>query len=173
MLKYKIPFDKSIYIEQTILTLPYVYFKEQKKIKESAILAISFFLLGLVILLGGSDLSTLFFCIAIFVVFDLYVKHENFKTLKDAHIRNLKILLNENDIVSFGIFEFRDDCLRFSNDFYCTWIKWEDFKKYKVTKSNLLLIQKKNREDVLVIGKSEVNNTEFQKILSFVEKKMD
>lgn len=173
MLKYKIPFDEKIYIEQTILTLPYIYSVEYKKIKEASIIAILFFVVGLLILIGDSDLSTLFFCIAIFVVFDLYVKNENYKRLKDSHIRNLKQLLSENELTSFGIFEFTDDFLRFSNDFMCAFINWKDISNYKIKKNNLLIIPKKHPEETYVIGKAEVNKRDFEKILSFVKEKVN
>ncbi|MEW7292859.1 hypothetical protein [Aquimarina sp. 2304DJ70-9] len=171
-MKYQIPFDEKLYIEQTKLTFPYIFPKEYKKMKESLIISCICFILGLSILIGGSELSTLFFVIGIFAIFDLYFKNEKYTGLKNDYTRNLKSLFKENEVTTTGIFELNDHCLRYSNDYLCNWTNWEDFQKYKIVKSNLLLIQKENYGEVFVIGKSEVGEEDFQNILNFVHEKI-
>ncbi len=173
MLKYKIPFDKKLFIEQTKLTLPYVYKDEYNKVRDSGIIAISLFSIGIIILLFGSELSTLFFAVGIFVVYDIHNKYENYNRLKDGHKRALREYLEDSEFTSFAIFEFRNDCLRFSNDYLSTWIKWDDFETYKIKKSHLLLIQKDKDQEVFVISESEVNEMEFQKIKNFIKERIE
>ncbi|TYA71786.1 hypothetical protein [Seonamhaeicola marinus] len=176
MFKYKIPFNKNLYVEQTILSLPYIYHFQRKQIKETTIAIIILISLGIIILFFGSDVSILFFCVAIFLIFDLYTKSENLRSSKDQYIRMLRDYLNDSESQnissSYGIFEFCHDSLRLSDEFSCTWYYWSDFRKYKVSKSNLLLILKECPENVLVIGESEVSKIEFQKILKFIETKI-
>ena len=155
MLKYKIPFNKELFIKQTKLTLPYIYSKQYRKVKESAIFSIS-----------------IFFVISVFGFYSLYINDENYKRIKNNHIRVVKEYLDKTIITSVGFFEFRDDCLRFSNDYLCTWIYWGEFESYKIKKSNLLLIQKEIKDEVLVIAESEVNKSEFLKIINFVQSKV-
>jgi len=172
LLKYKIPFNKELFIKQTKLTLPYIYSKQYRKVKESAIFSISIISIGIIILSLGSELSTLFFVISVFGFYSLYINDENYKRIKNNHIRVVKEYLDKTIITSVGFFEFRDDCLRFSNDYLCTWIYWGEFESYKIKKSNLLLIQKEIKDEVLVIAESEVNKSEFLKIINFVQSKV-
>ncbi len=171
-MKNKIPFDKHLYIEQTRLTFPYIFHEEYKKMKESAIIACVFFIIGFSILIAGSELSTLFFIVGIYAVFDLYYKNERYVGLKNDYTRNLKKLLEENELTKMGTFELNDNCLRYSNDYLCNWTNWEDFLKFKIIKSNLVLIKKENCEETYVIGESEVGVVEFQNILNFVKEKI-
>lgn len=172
-MKYKIPFDEKLFIEQSRLTLPYVYINEYRKVRESIVIFIICFILGLAIIIGGSELGFLFFSIGIFSVYDFYWKNENYKNIKNNHIKFLREYHVDYGINSFGVFEFRHDCLRFTTDFLCSWVNWEDFKTYKVIKSNLILIQKEHYQDVFVIGESEVNEVEFKKILDFIKVKIN
>lgn len=172
MLKYKISFDKKVFIDQVKLILPYIYPKAKKKVQDASIFTISMLAIGIIILFIGSEVSTLFFAIGIFGVFDLYFKYEKFKNIKDGHIRAVKAYIEKENFHSDGSFDFRDDCVRFSNDFICTWINWNDFEKFAIKKSNLLLVPKINKEDVLVIGEKEITSDEFNKVLKFVKSKI-
>ena len=100
------------------------------------------------------------------------MQSETYTELKNSYIRSLRDFLDRNEVTTSGIFDFREDCLRLSNDYLCTWIYWEDFYKYKIVKSNLLLFPKEISQKILVIGKSEVGKKDFQNILDFVKEKI-
>ena len=140
--------------------------------KESFILTISLMLVGTLILLTGSELSTLFFVIGIFTTFNLYFRYENYTGMKNDHMRNTRDFLKDFELEYYGVFEFRDDCIRYIGESYCKWVNWIDFKEYKIKDSNLILIQKNFQEQVLVIGESEIGKTEFQKVIRFVDSKI-
>lgn len=172
-MKYTIPFDKRLYIKQTKLTLPYIYSNERKEIKNLTIFNVLIFAIGIIILFFGSELSTLFFIVGIFGIFNLYSKQENYKRLKDTYIRNTKENIENSEVISSGTFEFKKDCLRFSTDYVCSWVNWKDLKEYKIKESNLLLIHRKIDNEVYIIGESEVTKPEFQEILKFVKGKVN
>ncbi|WP_158974977.1 hypothetical protein [Cellulophaga sp. L1A9] len=136
--------------------MPYIYSIEYKKIKNTAIFTLSFLSAGIIILHFGSELNTLFFTVGIFRIFIL-----NKKIIKNRHIRATRELTENGEIISFGIFKLANNCLRFSNDYSCTWLFWKDFKKYKVKNANLLLVPKLFKEDIFVISESEVDKNDF------------
>ena len=173
MLKYIIPFDEKLFVEQTILTLPYLYPDEVKKIKHSKFFTLLMFGIGGVILMTGSELSTLFFAIGIFGIFDLYWRQERYRNLKDDHIRVIRSFAQSENGITNGIFEFNDICVRFSNDFLCTWINWDDFENYRIKKSNLILIPIESKKDIMVLGESEISIVEFERVVDFVKSKLD
>jgi hypothetical protein len=172
LLKYKIPLNENLFIEQTKLTFPYVYFLEHKKLKESKIITFLLFSIGIVIQFFGSDISTLFFAFGIFQFFNFYSKNENYKEKTNNHLRVIKTVFKENEQTAFGLFHFNEDQLRYSNELCSTWIKWDDFESYKIIKSHLLLFQKDYLNEIFVISESEVNEIEFQRIIAFIEEKI-
>jgi len=173
LLKYKIPFDNNLFVEQTKLTLPYVYSDVFSRMKDSRLVAIILFSTGFIILIAGSELSTLFFAIGVFAIYSTYLRHENYVSLKNDHLRILRKFAETNKSITFGIFEFRDDCLRVSNDFSCTWISWIEIKKYKISNQNLLLIPKNNKYEIFVLSEYEVGKEEFEQILDFIKKRIN
>lgn len=132
--------------------------------------SVIFFSTGMLLFAFGQELGALLISIAFFGVLNLYFKQENYKRIKDSHIRFIKKKIHEFE--TYGEFEFKNDCLRYSNEYYCTWVNWHHFKTFKIKKSNLILIDKRDKENIFMIGESEVNPKEFQKILNFVKLKI-
>ena len=120
----------------------------------------------------GSDFSTLLFVSGIFFTLDSYSKSERYNEVKRAYMRKIKSLIKDNKEDTFGIFELRKDCLRFSNDLYCSYNYWSEFKNYKIEKSDLILLTKESTLQLYVINKSEVGAEEFDKIIQYVSKKI-
>lgn len=81
-------------------------------------------------------------------------------------------IAEENKIPKYGVFEFKEDCLVFLDDFSETTTDWGDFQEYKIVKSNLLMMRNKEQGDIMVIGKSEIGESEFKKVISFVKRKI-
>ncbi|HPF12357.1 MAG TPA: hypothetical protein PKW08_13065 [Flavobacteriaceae bacterium] len=172
MLKYQIPFDKELFVKQFRKASIYYLKAEYNRVKRSAFNTLALLILGFIILLMGSELSTLFFVMGIFSMFLLYHKNENYRQTKSDFMRMVREYAEEIDPQTPGIFEFRDDCLRFSNNLICTWMKWGEFKKYKVHELDLIFIPKNIKDQVFVINECEVGKTEFQRIRAFVKNKI-
>ncbi|APZ47858.1 hypothetical protein BW723_16845 [Polaribacter reichenbachii] len=171
-MKFKIPFDDKLFLEQTKLTIPFIYANQYKKIKELRLSVSILFGIGIIIQITGSDVSTLFFFLGILLFFVLYSKIENYKELKTNYIRSIKELLFYTPN-TFGIFEFNEDRLLLSTDHLCSWYYWSDFSEFKIVKSSLLLFEKECSYNILVISKCELNTGEFERIINFVQKKIN
>tara|TARA_R110001606_G_C15076214_1_gene616675 strand:- start:79 stop:507 length:429 start_codon:yes stop_codon:yes gene_type:complete len=142
-------------------------------VKDLSIIVIIPFVLGFIIQIFGSDISIIFYCFGIFLGFELYAKNERYKELKITYTRSLKELLNFDDNSSYMVFEFSKDRLLLSSDFLCSWFYWSDFIEFKIIKSNLLLFEKDNSQNILVISKCELKEGEFEEILKFIGEKIN
>ena len=171
-MKYIIPFDPNIFIEQTQLILPYILYKQRDEVKKALGVVIIFIVLGIVFLLADHELNALFFSVSIFCVFNLYFKNEKYRDFKFEYLRQLRNEIERTDPLFDGIFEFRDECVRISNNNSCTWNNWNSYKGYKIVKSNLILFHKTEPNRIIVIDKAEVGANNFMQILEFVQGKL-
>ena len=73
---------------------------------------------------------------------------------------------------SSGLFEFREDCFRFSNEFVCSWINWMELEKFDIDGQDLLLIPKNLEDQIFVINESEVGTTDFKRIIDYINNKV-
>lgn len=172
-MKYKIPFDLELFYRQTEITLPYVFSKAYAKRKEIIIWSIVFLVLGISILIGGNNIGALFLAFSAIACFNLFWNNDKYVELQNDYMSRLKAYFEkENKIPEYGVFEFKEDCLIFADNFSQTETKWEKFQEYKIVKSSLLLMRNSEQGDIMVIGKSEVGETEFNKITTFVKRKL-
>jgi hypothetical protein len=171
-LKYKIPFNRELFYQQTEITLPYVFSDAFFRRKEAIIWSIIFLLLGISILISNRSFGALFLAFSAIAFYNLYWKNDKYKELKNDYMSRLKAHMNkENKIPKHGVFEFKEDSLVFSDDYSETITEWRNFQEYKIVKSNLLLMRNKEQGDIMVIGESEIGKLEFQKVISFVKRK--
>lgn len=173
MLKYEIPFDKEMFEKHEKTLLPILYSVEYRKVKISAIVTITLILIGVIIQLMDSDVGSMFIAISIFTLFSLHHNYEYYKSLKNDHKRMTKWLLKELEYTSSEIVELRDDCFRYSTDFYCWSLKWNQFEKYIIKKSQLILFPKDIEDEIVIISEKSLPYPEFVKILNFIETKRD
>lgn len=172
-MKYKIPFDLDLFYRQTEITLPYVFSKAYAKRKEIIIWSIVFLVLGISILIGGNNIGALFLAFSAIACFNLFWNNDKYVELKNDYISRLKTYLEEeNKIPEYGVFEFKEDFLIFTDNFSQTETKWENFQEYKIVKSSLLLMRNSEQGDIMVIGESEIGKLEFQKVITFVKRKI-
>lgn len=172
-MKYKIPFDLELFYKQTEITLPYVFSKAYAKRKEIIIWALVFFVLGISILIGGNNIGALFLAFSAIACFNLFWNNDKYVELKKDYMTRLKEYFKEkNKIPEYGIFEFKEDFLVFTDDFSQTSTKWENFQEFRIVKSSLLLMRDSEQGDIMVIGESEIGKLEFQKVTSFVKRKI-
>lgn len=172
-MKYKIPFDLELFYKQTEITLRYVFSKAYAKRKEIIIWAIVFLILGISILIGGNNIGALFLAFSAIACFNLFWKNDKYLELKNDYMSRLKAYFGEeNKIPEYGVFEFKEDFVIFTDNFSQTETKWENFQEYKIVKSSLLLMRDSEQGDIMVIGESEIGKEEFQKVITFVKRKI-
>ena len=172
-MRYKIPFDLELYYKQTEITLPFVFSKAYAKRKEIIIWSIVFLVLGISILIGGNNIGALFLVFSAIAGSNLFWNNDKYIELKNDYMTRLKEYLEEeNKIPEYGVFELKEDCLIFIDNFSTTETKWEDFQEYKIVKSSLLLMRNSEQGDIMVIGESEIGELDFQKVTTFVKRKI-
>ncbi len=109
----------------------------------------------------------------VFYLVKAYPKFELYKKLKSTYFEKIKekVAEVESDF-GIGIFEFKDDSIGYADKNITRDIKWTEFKEYKVIESNLIMPLEPEKGDIIIIGKSEVGNENFQKIVEFVKTKL-
>jgi hypothetical protein len=172
-LKFEIPFNSDIYLNQTELIIRYIYKSYLKDARESLFVGLISILIGISIIIGKSFLGIVFVLLGIFYTLKSYPKFQIYNKLVSTSLKkeSESFAKVESDF-SNGIFEFRADSLKFYDNNISRDIKWIDFKGFKLIKSNLLLILEPDKGDIMIIGESEVGIDNFKKIVEFVKHKL-
>ena len=80
--------------------------------------------------------------------------------------------LNNKSVPEFGIFEFNDEYVVYMDETMCSKTGWPNFEGYNLVKSNLFLIRKKVDGDMLVLGKGEIGEMNFNKLIELIKSKI-
>ena len=172
-MKFEIPFNSDIYLNQTELIIPLIYKPYLKDARESLIVGLISTLIGISIIIGKSYLGIVFIFMGVFYVVKAYPKFQLYKKLKSTYFQKIKekVAEVESDFGN-GIFEFKDDSIGYADKNITRDIKWTEFKGYKVIESNLIMPLEPEKGDIMIIGESEIGNVNFQKIVDFVKTKL-
>ena len=163
-MKFEIPFDTDIFLYQTELIIPLVYSSYLKDTRESLIVGLISTLIGILIIIEKSYLGILLILIGVFYTVNAYSKFGLYKKLKSTHLEKVKENITK-DVSNFGngIFEFKEDSIKYVDKNITRDINWSEFKGFKIMNSNLLLILEPDQGDIMVIGESEVGSHNFIK----------
>ena len=173
-MKFKIPFDQETYLNQVELIIPIVYSDLNRRIKNALTFGIIILILGLTIVFSKSDTGYLFIIIGIILLINSYLNNKKYKKNKETYLNLVKKNLTENlNDYKYGTFEFNDDNLTFSDQNKNRIFKWTEFQDYKIIDRNLFLVLDKYKGEIYAIGEKEINNTNFKKVIEFVEKKIN
>ena len=172
-MKFEIPFKPEIYLNQIQLIIPLIYRAYYKDARETIIVGLISTLLGISIIIGKSYLGIVFIVLGIFFIIKSYPKFKLYNTLKSTYFKKVKEKVSEVES-DFGnaIFEFNENSIKYIDKFTTREIEWTEFKNYKIVESNLLLILEQDKGDIMAIGKNEVGNLSFDKIIDFVKSKL-
>ncbi|WP_299626830.1 hypothetical protein [uncultured Tenacibaculum sp.] len=131
-MKFEIPFNSDIYLNQTKLIIPLIYKPYLKDVRESLIVGIISTLIGISIIIGKSYLGIVFIVMGVFYLVKAYPKFELYKKLKSTYFEKIKekVAEVESDF-GIGIFEFKDDSIGYADKNITRDIKWTEFKEYK------------------------------------------
>ena len=173
-LKFKIPFDKETYLNQVKLIIPIVYSDLNRRIKNALTFGIVLLILGLVIIFSGIKTGFVFIIIGIILLVNSYLNNKKYKTNSETYLNLVeKNLVGKLTDYEYGTFEFYDDNLTFSDKTQNRSFKWSEFQDYKIIDRNLFLILDKYKGEIYAIGEKEINNTNFKKVIEFVEKRIN
>ncbi|MFD1014642.1 hypothetical protein [Winogradskyella rapida] len=172
-MKFEIPFNSDIYLNQTELIIPFIYKPYLKDARESLIVGLTSTLIGISIIIGKSNLGFVFILMGIFYIIKAYPKFQLYNKLKSTYFEKIKEKVVEVESnYGNGIFEFKDDSIEYADKNITRDIKWTEFKGFKVMKSNLLMILEPDKGDIMIIGENEVGSQNFQRIVEFVKHKL-
>jgi hypothetical protein len=172
-LKFEIPFKSDIYLNQTELIIPFIYKPYLKDARESLIVGLISTLIGISIIIGKSYLGIVFIILGVFYVVKAYPKFQLYNKLKSTYFEKIKekVAEVESDFGN-GIFEFKDESIKYVDKNITRDIKWTEFKGFKVMDSNLIMPLESEKGDIMIIGENEVGNEDFKKIVEFVKTKL-
>lgn len=173
-MKFKIPFDKETYLYQVKLIIPIVYSDLKRRINNALTLGIILLILGLSIVFSGTDMGFVFIVIGIILLINSFLNNRKYIANKETYLklveRNLAEKLTDYE---YGTFEFNDENLIFSDNTKNVSFKWSEFQDYKIIDRNLFLVLDKYKGEIYAIGEKEINNTNFKKVIEFVEKRVN
>ncbi|QNK78197.1 hypothetical protein H7F37_03700 [Winogradskyella sp. PAMC22761] len=172
-MKFEIPFNSDIYLNQTELTIPLIYKPYLKDARESLIVGLISTLIGISIIMGKSYLGIVFIVLGIFYIVKAYPKFQLYNKLKSTYFEKIKekVAEVESDFGN-GIFEFKDESIKYVDKNITRDIKWTEFKGFKIKESNLLMLLEPEKGDIMIIGENEIGSENFKKIVELVKTKL-
>ncbi|WP_040282910.1 hypothetical protein, partial [Psychroserpens damuponensis] len=172
-LKFEIPFNADIYLNQTELIIPLIYKRYLKDARESLIVGLISTLIGITIIIGKSNLGIVFIILGVFYIVKAYPKFQLYYKLKSTYLEKIKEKVAEvQSDFGNGIFEFKDESIKYIDKNITREIKWTEFKGFKIKDSNLLMLLEPEKGDILIIGESEIGSEGFKKIVDLVKTKL-
>lgn len=173
-MKFKIPFEKETYLNQVKLIIPIVYSDLKRRINNALTFGIILLILGLTVVLSGADIGYIFIIIGIILLINSYLNNKKYKTNRETYLNLVeKNLAEKLADYEYGIFEFNNENLTFSDNTQNQIFKWSEFQDYKVIDRNLFLVLDKYKGEIYAIGEKEINNMNFKKVIEFVEKRIN
>ena len=171
---FEIPFNEEIYKKQTSLHLNLHWNKILKKNKSNLLIAIVFFLLGVLAIYGNGDVGYVFVIFGIYGFIEFYRIHtayqkskKEFHKMIDNEIKG-QIESNEN-----SIWEFNEEYFRYK-DYKCdTKINWKTFKSFRIIDDNLFLDLNMGIQSSYIMAKEEIGENSFQKATAFLDGKIE
>ncbi|QNK78161.1 hypothetical protein H7F37_03505 [Winogradskyella sp. PAMC22761] len=172
-MKFEIPFNSDIYLNQTELIIPLIYKPYLKDARESLIVGLISTLIGISIIMGKSYLGIVFIVLGIFYIVKAYPKFQLYNKLKSTYFEKIKekVAEVESDFGN-GIFEFKDESIKYVDKNITRDIKWTEFKGFKIKESNLLMLLEPEKGDIMIIGENEIGSENFKKIVELVKTKL-
>ncbi|MDN3494285.1 hypothetical protein [Winogradskyella bathintestinalis] len=172
-MKFEIPFKSDIYLNQTELIIPLIYKPYLKDARESLIVGLISTLIGISIIIGKSYLGIVFIILGVFYVVKAYPKFQLYNKLKNTYFEKIKekVAEVESDFGN-GIFEFKDESIKYIDKNITRDIKWTEFKGFKIKDANLLMLLEPEKGDIMIIGENEIGSESFKKIVELVKTKL-
>ena len=172
-MKFIIPFDEKIFLNQTEISIPYVFSDSLKKVKQSLFVSLISTLMGVILLVNKSSLGYFFIVSGFSFLINSYFKYDLYKNLKIKYLEITKQKLIENKgVIKEGIFNITKDYLNYSDVKSNRKIKWSEFNGYKITKDNLLLFIEPLDGDIMVISKSEIGKNQFKQLIELTKQNL-
>jgi hypothetical protein len=169
-MRFELIFDKDIYNTQMDVLFDLAWKRKVSYYKNSQYFGAILIFIGVVMICNRPNLfgfALIFFGLSNLIPFIYYyfkIK-STYKKFDLAKIKECEI--NEE---STHVFEFTEKSLITNDGKHSICFDWNEFKMYLIEEGNLILITKNH--EPLILGENEVGKENFQRIISFIEKKI-
>lgn len=163
-------FDEKNYRKQMQLLYDLAYKRKLKYYKNSHYLGFALSIIGVFMIIDKRNLGYVFIVFGLGIIipyFSVYFKHISMSK---------KFLLEQNETIKVykenpkSIWEFTEETLKYSGIINEKTIEWKDFLTYTAVEDTIFMFTK--TFEPLVIGKSEMEEESYRKVLEFVECKI-
>lgn len=173
-MKLEIPFNESIYSEQTTLNFNLAWDENLKKNKKRLYWAVPSIIFGAFLTYQENYLGFLFLGIGIHYIINFYDYYSYYKTNKTKYLELVKSEIDgQKSANQDSIWEFKEDYFRYKYYKYDAKFKWNAFKGYRIIEKNLFLDLEVGNNSSYILGESEVGKEKFEEIIEFVKKKFE
>lgn len=170
-MKFEIPFDENIYRQQIELTFKISWQKFLEETKKTAIVAVIYIFIGIVILYGKGNIGNLFIILGVASAISSITRLNKYKAAKKTTEKTTLETIqkwNENPI---SIWEFENSYFRFEfygGDYKIT---WDNFKYFNVVNQTVFFGFKESG-NWYSLSESEIGKENFDKVVDFVAYKI-
>ncbi|MGB6268380.1 MAG: hypothetical protein WBF67_05155 [Olleya sp.] len=172
-MRFEIPFREDIYREKLKLNFDLTWKTNLKKNEYSLIYGSIFLVLGILFFLENSDSGYLTLAVALFYILNFYHYYSNYKKRKKSYFTSIDESTEEylkSDESS--IWDFNEDYFRFKDYKFDTKIIWSAIKGFRVIENNILIHLDNEKSLCFILGKEEVGQENFDKIVDFLNFKI-
>lgn len=164
----EIPFNKSLYIEQSTLFFDTAWVKNLKKRKNNLIVGIVSLLMGTAMLISEKEIGFLFIFIGFLGLNYSYKLHEAYKKNKKAYFDLIaKNITLEEEQKQPTIWEFEDTHFRYKDLNVDVTLQWRTIKGFKIIKNTVFIYSEFGMN--LIFSENETEN--FDRIIAFLKQK--
>lgn len=169
----EIPFNVDIYKRQTNLQLDIQWNKILRKSKKNLFFSIGLFLFGALAVYGKGNVGYVFIIFGIYGFIQFYKINaayqktkKEFQKIVSDEIKG-QVESNEN-----SIWEFNEEYFRYKDYKYDSKINWDAFKSYRIIEDNIFLDLNVGNQLSYVIGKEEIGENSYLKIIKLLDDKI-
>jgi len=173
MITFDIPFNEKIFLEQIKLRFKLVFKKSYKAIRNLGITGLVLLSIGLIAGIDDKDylnpfttLGIIWLTLDILIGLTLFIIQRRAMNSENAVIKEVI----ENKYESH--YEFSDDGIKFSNKIQQLELKWDGVKGYTIVNENIFIMLSKSIDHSLIIGKKEINEDNYEKIVELLKTKV-
>ena len=170
-MEFELQFDENIFREQNQIWFNSVWSKNIKKNRNGFFYGIPFILLGILIVKGGNELGFLFIGIGLFLIITAYRYYSHYKKRNKFYYDTIESEIEKYKLNKNSVFEFIEEYFLYKDYRLEVKYKWSIFRGFKLTGENLFIFFDIEKVNPYIIGKIEVGNENFDKIIEFLNKK--
>jgi hypothetical protein len=170
-MKFEIPFDEAIYLEQSDLQFSYTWKKFLKKKKEHLTVGIIVTLIGILIMIGKSNIGIILAGAGIFSLILCYRLDHHYKINRKKYydLVNANLKLNLNDSKDC-LWELDENTIHFKNSMTDITLKWEVLSGYRKIGDTIFLDS--NIGLCFMMSKKELGDEKFAEMIKYLDGKI-